>query len=71
MEILLEYKKLAVFLKTAETITDCRDPKDNKFLELGASANASCIITGDRGLLILHPFSGIPILNSVGFLNNF
>lgn len=53
------------------SITDCRDPKDNKFLELAISANASCLITGDKDVLILHPFRGIPILNAVDFINNF
>jgi putative PIN family toxin of toxin-antitoxin system len=53
------------------SITDCRDPKDNKFLELAISANASCIITGDDDLLVLHPYRGIPILNAANFLNNF
>ena len=52
-------------------ITDCRDPKDNKFLELAVTANASCIITGDDDLLVLHPFRSIPILNASDFLNNF
>ncbi len=52
-------------------ITVCRDPKDNKFLELAISANASCIITGDNDLLVLHPFRGIPILNAVDFLSGF
>ncbi len=52
-------------------ITECRDPKDNKYLELAISANASCIITGDKDLLVLHPFRGIPILNAVDFINNF
>lgn len=55
----------------AETIATCRDPKDNKFLELAVSANASCIITGDKDLLILNPFCNIPILNSVDFLKKF
>ena len=62
--------KLRVFLAT-EIITDCRDPKDNKFLELAVSADASCIITGDKDLLVLHPFRGIPILNATDFLNKF
>ena len=53
------------------TITDCRDPTDNKFLELAISANVSCIITGDNDLLVLHPFRGIPILKAVDFINNF
>ncbi len=61
----------AVFIFPTESITACRDPKDNKFLELAVSANASCIITGDKDLLILHPFRNISILNAVDFLNNF
>jgi putative PIN family toxin of toxin-antitoxin system len=49
----------------------CRDPKDNKFLELAVFASASCIITGDNDLLVLHPFRKISILNAVDFINNF
>lgn len=58
----------AEFFFTKETITACRDPKDNKFLELAVAAKASCIITGDSDLLILHPFREIPIVNASDFL---
>ena len=68
---LKQFKELAIFVEISETITDCRDPKDNKFLELAVSANASCIITGDKDLLVLNPFRGIPILNAADFLNKF
>ena len=68
---LKQFKELAVFSEISETITACRDPKDNKFLELAVAANASCIITGDKDLLIINPFRNIPILNAVDFLNNF
>ncbi|MFZ1801244.1 MAG: putative toxin-antitoxin system toxin component, PIN family [Chitinophagaceae bacterium] len=61
----------AIFFSPTEVITACRDPKDDKFLELAISANASCIITGDKDLLILNPFRGIPILNAADFINNF
>ena len=71
LDILLEFKQLALFIKISETITACRDPKDDKFLELAVSSNASCMITGDNDLLILHPFRNIPILNAVDFINNF
>ncbi len=64
-----EFKELARFVNITETITACRDPKDNKFLELAVSANASCIITGDKDLLSLHPFRGIPIVSAADFLN--
>lgn len=69
--ILIDFKRLAVFSEISENITTCRDPKDDKFLELAVSANASCIITGDKDLLILNPFRNIPILTAVDFLNNF
>lgn len=53
------------------SIDDCRDKKDNKFLELAIIVKASCIITGDTDLLVLHPFRNIPILNAVDFINAF
>lgn len=54
-----------------ESITACRDPKDDKFLELAVAANAACIISGDADLLALHPFRDIPILNAADFLLKF
>lgn len=60
-----------IFVDITETINVCRDPKDNKFLELAVSAKASCIITGDNDLLVLNPFRSISILNPSNFLNRF
>ncbi|MGB6042257.1 MAG: putative toxin-antitoxin system toxin component, PIN family [Pirellulales bacterium] len=51
-----------------DVVTDCRDPKDNKFLELGASGKATHIISGDSDLLVLHPFRGVTIVNPQSFL---
>ncbi len=62
-------KQKAIFYELTETITDCRDPKDNKFLELAVAANADFIVTGDLDLLILNPFRTISILKSGEFLN--
>jgi len=45
-----------------ETISICRDAKDNKFLELAVNGDAKFIITGDQDLLILNPFRGIKII---------
>lgn len=61
----------AVLFFPGESITDCRDPKDNKFLELAVASDAACIITGDKDLLVLHPFRGISILNATDFLKEF
>lgn len=49
-------------------IRACRDPKDDKYLELALACNASCIVTGDDDLLVLHPFKNIPILTPADFL---
>jgi len=69
--ILNEIKGLIIFQEISESIQVCRDPKDNKFLELAIAANASCIITGDKDLLVLHPFRNVPILNAVDFIDSF
>lgn len=50
-------------------ITACRDPKDDKFLELAVSGRATYIVTGDTDLLALHPFQGIQIVSPAAFLN--
>lgn len=68
---LKQFKELAIFTETSEIISECRDPKDNKFLELVLAAHASGIITGDKDLHVMHPFRGIPILNAADFLNTF
>jgi uncharacterized protein len=50
------------------SIPVCRDPKDDKYLALALAAKATCIVTGDLDLLILHPFRNIDILKSSDFL---
>lgn len=56
-------------IEVTEEITDCRDAKDNKFLELALSGKADFIVSGDDDLLILNPFRGIPILTPREFLS--
>jgi uncharacterized protein len=50
---------------------ECRDPKDDKYLELAVAANAQIMVSGDHDLLVLHPFRGISILNSRDFCEKF
>lgn len=49
-------------------ITACRDPKDDKFLELAQNGRATHLITGDKDLLALHPFRDTLILTPAAFL---
>jgi predicted nucleic acid-binding protein len=52
----------------AERIIACRDATDDKFLELAVNGHADMIVTGDRDLLVLHPFRGIPIIDPAAFV---
>jgi predicted nucleic acid-binding protein len=45
----------------------CRDPKDNKFLELAVNGKADYLISGDQDLLILNSFEKINILSPQAF----
>ena len=50
------------------TVQECRDPRDDKFLELAVNGEASLIVTGDGDLLALDPFRDTPILTPTGYL---
>ena len=58
----------SIEIRVTTSTTDCRDPKDNKFLELALDGNADAIISGDEDLLVLHPWRGIDILTPANFL---
>jgi putative PIN family toxin of toxin-antitoxin system len=51
-----------------QSITACRDPQDNMFLEAAVNGRADLIITGDKDLLALHPFLGIAILSPATYV---
>jgi putative PIN family toxin of toxin-antitoxin system len=65
---LAEFVEQVVFFSPIESIEECRDPKDNKYLELAVTGQAECIVTGDEDLLILNPFRGIQIVKIQEFL---
>ena len=53
---------------STERVTDCRDPKDNKYLELALAAKADVIVSSDKDLLVLHPWRDIPVLLPAAYL---
>jgi putative PIN family toxin of toxin-antitoxin system len=69
MRFLVALLKETELVEITETVVDCRDAKDNKFLELAISGKAVYIVSGDEDLLILNPFRGIPILTPRELLN--
>jgi len=54
-----------------EEIIACRDPKDDKFLSLAWNSRSDCLISGDKDLLVMHPFRNVPIINPAQFLENY
>lgn len=71
LEAIDKIEQNSVWFSPVEIISECRDTKDNKFLELAVACDASCIISGDDDLLVLNPFRTIPILNASNFLTTF
>ncbi|MGA9864875.1 MAG: putative toxin-antitoxin system toxin component, PIN family [Acetobacteraceae bacterium] len=57
----------AELVKITEKITGCRDPKDDKFLELAVNGRADVIVSGDADLLVLNAFRRISIITPAIF----
>ena len=68
-EILELLNAAALWIEPTATVRDCRDSKDNCYLELALAADATAIVSGDRDLLVLHPWRGIQLLRPAEFLN--
>lgn len=60
--------RIAESVPILHVIRVCRDPKDDKYLELAVNGEARVIVTGDADLLALHPFRGIDILTPARYL---
>jgi putative PIN family toxin of toxin-antitoxin system len=57
----------AELVTITERIAACRDPKDDKFLELAVNGRADLIVSGDADLLVLDTFRGIPVITPAAF----
>lgn len=70
-EFLGSIVEAAEWVKILETVQACRDPKDDKFLELAVNGQATFLVTGDQDLLVLHPFKETLILSPKDFVATF
>ena len=59
-------KREAQWVNVNVRITACRDPQDDKFLEVAMSGHATHIVTGDSDLLARNPYSRHPDCRSAG-----
>lgn len=61
----------ATSVMPTEAVTDCRDAKDNKYLELALAAGAQTIVSSDDDLLVLDPWRGIRIVTPAEYVRRF
>jgi uncharacterized protein len=67
-EFFRRLSRVAEVIPITYIVHACRDPKDDKFLELAVNGNADLIVTGDDDLLVLNPLRGIPIITPASYL---
>jgi uncharacterized protein len=67
-EWLTQLMASAELVTITERIAACRDPTDDMFLELAINGRADIILTGDKDLLVLNPFRGVPIVAPATFV---
>ncbi|NJR56286.1 MAG: putative toxin-antitoxin system toxin component, PIN family [Acaryochloris sp. CRU_2_0] len=65
LEALIERAGL---VEITENVQECRDPKDDKVLELALNGEAQYVISGDKDLLVLHPFRDVLVMTADEFL---
>ena len=66
--LLLRLAPLVEIVDVLQTIRVSRDPKDDKFLEAAVNGRADVLVSGDKDLLDLSPFRGIPIVTPAAYL---
>ena len=66
--LITAYKEMVEWVPIIKRVQECRDPKDDKFLELALNGRADYIITGDKDLLVLNPFIETQILTTKDFI---
>ena len=51
-----------------QEVHECRDPRDDKFLEVALNGRAGLIITGDQDLIAMNPWREIAIVSPAEYL---
>ena len=71
-EVVVVAKRLMTLVVIEEVIiSELRDPKDQMILATAIAGDAQIVISGDKDLLVLHPYGSISILSPQEFLLRF
>jgi uncharacterized protein len=68
MLFLAELGSAAEFVPIIQLVRECRDSKDDKFLEVALNGRADVIVTGDADLLRMHPWREVEIRSPAEYL---
>lgn len=68
LEFLRRYREAVRLILVSSPIRGCRDPRDDKFLEVAVYGKADVILTGDADLLALDPFQHVRIVTPLALL---
>ena len=63
----LALARAVTIVQASTQLQVCRDPRDDKFLDLALAARAAVFVTGDKDLLVLDPFEGCRIVTPAEF----
>ena len=69
--LIIRIKAVWLSVEIINQIKLCRDPKDDKFIDIAINGEASHIITGDNDLLVLHPIQNTSVINLRNFSDEF
>ena len=68
----MAYAEATKKIQVTHIVTDCSDPKDNKFLALALSSKACVLVSGDKKHLIsMNPYQGLPIIGVRKFIETY
>lgn len=66
--LLRRLQPIIEIVSVVQVVRVCRDPRDDMFLEAAVNGRADVVVTGDKDLLALHPYSRIAILTPSDYL---
>jgi len=65
---LAQLESVAEIVPNVQIVRECRDPKDDKFLEVALNGRGDVIITGDTDLLEMHPWREVAVVAPLDYL---
>jgi putative PIN family toxin of toxin-antitoxin system len=68
--LILDLAAAAEWTAITGALRACQDPEDDKILETAFAGSARYVVTGDKDLLLMHPFRGLAIITPSAFLGS-